>query len=131
MDESTKSTIMGVLTVVIILSLIAGVIVLFNGLGSKRGQSQYTGHVVDVAEDKGVVFTPDWAVMKTDPRSSDKQTFCIRPEDGSELLPQFYSAMESGDRFTVTYHRPLFVWPDTCRSQDAIVTDIRAVNASQ
>jgi len=101
------------------------------GLGVKRGQSEYTGHVVDVVEDRGVVFTPSWANMKTSPRSSDIQSFCITPAREDELVPKFYEAMKDGGRYTVTYERPLWVSPSTCRNEDAIVTDIQPVNSTE
>lgn len=100
------------------------------GLGDQRAESEYTGHVIDVVEDKGVIFRPSWVNMKTNPRSSDVQKYCIHPSDEDELLPEFYEAMEQGHRVTVTYSRPLWVSPNDCPSGTAIIQDIRVVNES-
>lgn len=115
----------------VLIALIVGSVYLVKGFGEKRGQSEYTGHVVDVVEDKGVIFSPTWVNMKTNPRSSDIQSYCILPSDEEELLPKFYTAMEDGDRYTVEYQRPLYVNPHQCRNSDAIITDIRAVNQTE
>lgn len=101
------------------------------GIGSARAQSEYTGHVVDVVEDKGLIFRPSWVNMKTDPRSSDIQRFCIHPRDEERLLPKFYDAMESGDRHTITYSRPVWVSPQDCPSNAAIISDISPVNKTE
>lgn len=100
------------------------------GISTSRAESQYTGHVVDVVEDKGIIFRPSWINMKTDPRSSDIQQFCIHPDDEDELLDDMYSAMESGDRYTITYSRPLWVSPHDCAGGQAIVHSIRPANST-
>lgn len=118
--------------VIILVSVLILSVIIYGalGVGERRGQSQYTGHVVDVVEDKGLILQPTWTNMKTDPRSSDIQSYCITPDREDELLPKFYNAMEDGDRYTVTYHRPLWVNPNHCDSGDAIITDIQPVNES-
>lgn len=115
------------ITAIIVVALLAyGVM----GLASSRGESEYTGHVVDVVEDKGVVFRPTWANMKTSPRSSDIQQYCIHPDDEERLEEEFYAAMEGGERVTVTYSRPLWVSPSECPQDTSIIRDIRPANAT-
>lgn len=96
-----------------------------GGVSSARAESEYTGHVVDVVEDKGIVYRPSWVNMKTSPRSSDIQQYCIHPDDEARLLPKFYEAMEGGYRVTVTYSRPVWVSPFDCPSGTSIIQDIR------
>lgn len=127
---SKGGTALGIAILAVVLLVVGAGIYGSMGLGQQRAESQYTGHVVDVVEDKGYILTPTWVNMKTDPRSSDQQSYCIKPEDQDELLPKFYAAMESGDRYTVTYERPLWVSPNHCKDGDAIITGIEKVNNS-
>jgi len=99
------------------------------GSGTPRGESEYTGVVVDVVEDKGLAFRPSWVNMKTNSRSSDVQQYCLADED-SEMIDRFYSAMDSGQRVTVSYSRPFWVSPDQCKSGQSIIHDVQAVNGT-
>lgn len=135
MSDSIPSESMGkwAVRIAVVIALILAAWGLFyagNGVGEIRGESQYTGHVIDVVEDKGLIFRPNWINMKTNPRSSDIQSYCIRPSDENSLLPQMYEAMEQGHRVTVSYSRPLWVNPHTCRSSDAILHSVEVVNES-
>jgi len=117
--------VIGIAVVVALSLLVFGL----AGLGSARADSEYTGNVVDVVEDKGMLIRPSWVNMKTDARSSDIQQYCLR-EDDEQLKQQFYTSMKSGDRVTVSYSRPLWVSPLECDSGHAIVHDIEAVNGT-
>lgn len=128
MNESYANWAKIVALCIVVTVVLLAIIVALTGFGSIRGQSEYTGHVVDVVEDKGVVFRPTWVNMKTDPRSSDIQQYCVLPDDEREILPEFYDAMESGDRVTVTYERPLWVNPNDCNGSQSIITDVRYAN---
>lgn len=98
------------------------------GIGSQRGESQYTGYVVDVVDDKGIVFKPSWVNVKTHPRSSSHEQFCILTEDKDDFLPVLRDALHEGHRVSITYERPLWVDPKECDQTHSIVTGVTVVN---
>lgn len=112
---------------IVVFSLFAFVL---SGTGSMRSQSTYTGYTVDVVEDKGLIFRPTWVNVKTHPRSSSHERFCILPRDEAAHLPTFRQALRDGARVEITYHRPLWVYPGDCSSDMAIVDDVTVVNST-
>lgn len=113
----------------IITGLVAAAIIIaaigaFIGFGTPRGQSQYTGHVVDVEHDKGIVLPTTQVHMKTNPRSSSKETFCVMDEQNPEHLERLRGAARNNSRVTVTYSRPLFVWRGKCDTGLSVVKNV-------
>ena len=124
--ELWKKAALGLVGVIVLALIVYG----FLGLGSARAESQYTGVVVDVVEDKGIVFRPSWVNMKPNARSSDIQEYCIHPQRSEGLTDRLYSASEQGVRVTVTYERPLWVSPAQCEPGQPILTGVTPVNKS-
>lgn len=67
--------------------------------------------MVDTEIDKGLVFRTSQVHLKTHPRSSTVEEFCL-PTTDLEQQAQGYLTQEQ--KVTVTYSRPLWVNPMTC-----------------
>lgn len=104
--------------------------VLISGFGSSRAESQYTGQVVDIENEKGVVLQTTQANLKTNPRSSEHETFCIHPDNREQLQP-LRESLRNGQRVTITYDRPLYVPVWTCKGGTSIITDIEVSNQTE
>ncbi|WP_042666111.1 hypothetical protein [Haloferax sp. ATB1] len=99
------------------------------GVGSARAPSDYGGYVVDVEEDRGMLLRTTQIKMKTHPRSSSVETFCVVDGD-DEKLATARSALRNESRVTVEYHRPLWVPPWECQPGTSLVDDVEVVNSS-
>jgi hypothetical protein len=88
------------------------------GFGSMRGESTYTGYVVDAEIDKGLIFRTSTVHMKTHPRSSAVEEFCLPTGEFEEEAEQ---ALQDQEPVSVTYSRPLWVNPMTCDGGLSIV----------
>lgn len=119
MKDVMKLTITGIVVVAVILAALT----LLAGLGSERHESQYSGQVVDVENQKGLILQTSQAKLKTDSRSSQHETFCIHPDNREQLDP-LQKALRDGDRVTITYERPRYVPVWTCQQETSIITDI-------
>lgn len=111
--------------VLIVVALIIG---MFFGLGTARAPSDYSGHVVDVELDKGMVFRTSQAHLKTHRRSSEGEVFCIPQEREDELGDKLRTAMREGHRVTIEYSRPYIVSPWHCDATTSVIRDIEVVN---
>lgn len=83
-----------------------------------RGESTYTGYVVDTEIDKGLIFRTSQVKMKTHPRSSAVEAFCLPTEEFEE---QAIQSLQDQEPVTVTYSRPLWVNPMQCDGGLSIV----------
>jgi hypothetical protein len=104
------------LAILIVMALVAGI-------GAVRHESQYTGQVVDIENEKGIILQTSQAHLKTDSRSSEHETFCIHPDNREQLEP-LRQTLRDGQRVTITYERPMYVPVWTCQSGTSIITDI-------
>lgn len=117
---------MGFLMLAMLL-LIVGAIAGVLGLDSMRAPSEYTGQVIDVEHNKGIVFRTTQLRMKTHVRSSEIETFCIHERNMPGQLEDARQALATGERIRVEYERPLFVWVGECKPGTSIVTNIEFV----
>lgn len=115
--------------VVVIVAFGVGMTVL-AGLSSQRGESTYTGQVVDVEVEKGVVFQTTQGKLKTHRRSSTVETFCVHPSNHDDQVPKLKQALERGDRVRITYSRPLYVSIWDCEAGTSIIRDVEVMNES-
>ena len=83
-----------------------------------RGESTYTGYVVDTEIDKGIAFRTSQVHLKTHPRSSSVEEFCLTNETLEQNAQQY---LEEEQKITVTYSRPLWVNPFTCEGGLSVV----------
>lgn len=105
----------------IAISMITG----YLGIGEPRGDSTYTGTVVDVEHNRGFIFRTSQVMVKTDQRSSVAEEFCLPTEEKVQKAKEFLS---SGDQITVQYNRPLYVNPFTCDSSLSVVRSMEVKN---
>ncbi len=94
------------------------------GFGSARGQSTYTGYVVDAEIDKGLLFRTSTVHLKTHPRASAVEEFCL-PTDEFEKQASTY--LQDQQRVKVTYSRPYWVHPMTCSGGLSLVRSFEEV----
>lgn len=114
----------GLLAALLALSVVLTLIwIPISGLGQVRHESQYTGEVVDIENQKGMIMQTTQVHMKTNPRASSHETFCVHPDNREQLDP-LRSALRDSERVTITYSRPLYVAPWTCKSGTSIIREI-------
>jgi len=112
--------IVGVRLLIVLAVLFVGAVAV--GVDAPRGESTYTGVVVDVEVEKGIPATTQ-AHLKTDPQASSSESFCVLP-DNDEHLETLRTAARNGSRVTVTYERPLFVPFWTCERGLSYITEM-------
>lgn len=83
-----------------------------------RGESTYTGYVVDTEIDRGIVFRTSQVYLKTHPRSSAVEAFCLNSDDLEQKAQDY---LNDEQKVTVTYSRPLWVNPMNCEGGLSIV----------
>lgn len=88
------------------------------GFGSARGESTYTGYVVDTEIDKGLIFRTSQVHLKTHPRSSSGEEFCLTTEQHEQEAKEY---LQNQQKVTVTYSRPLWVSPFSCEAQLSVL----------
>ena len=114
----------GLAVVGVVAIVVIGAVLFFaTGIGSVRGESTYSGEVVDLENQKGMIVQTSQVHMKTDATSSSSETFCVHP-DNREQMDTLRQAASSGQQITVTYERPLYVSPMECEGGTSIVKNI-------
>lgn len=116
-----------VLTFVIIAGVIA-VLALMPGIGTPRDTSEYTGYAVDTEYEKGLIFTNTKVHLKTNPRSSEHETFCVAIPEDEDTFRTLQKAARNGQRVTVTYERGIYESPHDCYNDSSMVVDITVHN---
>lgn len=87
-------------------------IVFGSSLGGFRQPVQhgvYTGEIVDVQEQRGLIFKTNEIDTKTNERSSDPVSWCIE-ESRPELLEKAQRLTDSKAQVRIEYHDEFFVW---------------------
>ena len=98
------------------------------GIGTPRGNSEYTGYVVDTEYERGLIFRNTTIHVKTDPKSGTGETFKIRIPEDRDLFEIAQEALSTGRRVRVFYKRGLFENPFDAFSNDSIVVDIKMLD---
>lgn len=119
--------------IVIGLAIIALIAVAFAmpGTGTPRESSTYTGYVVDVEYEKGYIFENTKVLMKTHPRSSEHEEFCVIVPDDREIVETARTALVNQTRVTVEYSRPLYVNPMHCFYDHSLVRTMETANGTR
>lgn len=110
--------------------LLIGLFAAFIGFGTPIGDSTYTGIVVDVQHEEGLVWKTSQVVAKTNPQASDEQVFCMMDPTESGLLDKSLDELGQGDRVQISYHRPLWIPLWECPRGALIMDDIAPINSS-
>ena len=112
----------------IVIIVIAGVLLFsvfgFFGFGQARGESTYTGYIVDTEIDRGYIFRTSTAHMKTHFRSSAVESFCLQTEELEQRAKELQAAEK---KVRITYSRPLWVSPAQCDGGLSLIKDITVV----
>lgn len=120
--ELTMVAILGVSALLVVATVI-GTVGYMAGFDTVRHESDYSGHAVDLEVEKGLVFQTTQVHMKTNPRSSEHETFCVHPDNHGQL-DQIRTAVSNGHRMTVSYYRPLWVSPFDCEQGTSVITNV-------
>jgi len=88
----------------------------------------YTGQKIDYSHQRGIIFQTNDLTTKTNDRSSTTEDWCV-PDNDPQLVKKVRS-IGNGDRVSITYHRPLWIWPGTCEGGLKIVDSIQVTNTS-
>lgn len=99
----------------------------FLGAGVPRSESTYTGYVVDVEYEKGILFKNTKLLMKTHPRSSAVEQFCVKIPQDKQIYEKGRQALINQERVTIEYERNFWENPEHCMADASIVQDITVV----
>lgn len=86
----------------------------------------YTGQKIDYSHQRGFIFQTNDLTTKTNDRSSTVEDWCV-PDGKDELVRQVRS-IEDGESVTIDYHRPIWIWPDTCDGGLKVIDSIKVKN---
>lgn len=96
----------------------------FFGFGQARGESTYTGYIVDTEIDRGYIFRTSTAHLKTHFRSSAHEAFCLPTDKMAQRAKELQAAEQ---KVQITYSRPVWVSPATCDGGLSLIREINAV----
>jgi len=111
----------------LILAVVASFLLVMIGFGTPVGESTYTGQVVDVEHDRGIIFPVDTVNARTGSDAGVDEMFCV-VDDGLREEARQYAG--DGGRVVITYHRPLWLDPRECERGSVVMTDIRPHNTT-
>lgn len=97
----------------------------YTGISAARGESTYTGYIVDTEINKGILFRTSTAHLKTHFRSSAHESFCLPTEELAQQAKQF---QREEQKVRITYSRPLWVPPTKCDGGLSLIRDITPVD---
>jgi hypothetical protein len=93
-------------------------------IGPNNGQ--HTGFVSSV-EQSGIIWKTWRAYVKTDPQSSQEDSYCVTDP---AVVSQLQNTEQSKESVTVNYSSPLFVWKWQCGGESAIVNSVQVSSLS-
>jgi hypothetical protein len=105
------------LAVIIIFVFIFGTIHVPNA-------GQHTGYVTSV-EESGIISKTWTAYIKTDPQSSQEDSYCVTD---LSTINQLQTASKNRTPVTVDYSAPLIVWKWQCGSEQSIINAVESSN---
>lgn len=133
MDKATETegtSVFVAIVVIFITIFITAVIVggLLAGLAPPTEESTYTGYVVDAEVDRGFIFRTTTIHMKTHPRSSVLERFCVLESNENSQLDQLRQSLYDQTRLRITYTRPAYVGIWDCNAHTTIIENIEIAN---
>lgn len=126
-DGSIDWFIVLLVTIAVVFVLIIALL-MTPGIGTPRDTSEYTGYVVDTEYEKGFIFANTKVHLKTNPRSSEHETFCVAVPADEAQFRELQDAAVNQQRVTVTYERGIYEDPFDCFYDDSMVVDIQVHN---
>src|ERR1017187_9656964 len=104
------------------LFVIAVIVLLFIANFHIPNSGQHTGYVSSV-EQSGLFWKTWTAYIKTDPQSSQEDTYCVTDPS---VVNQLQSAATQRNLVTVYYSAPMVVWKWQCGSEQSIIQNINS-----
>ena len=87
---------------------------------------QHTGYVTSV-EKSGIIFKTWMAYVKTDPQSSQEDTYCVTDPDALISLQNYEKERLP---ITVYYSAPMILWKWQCENKLSIINSVSIVSQS-
>lgn len=82
---------------------------------------QHTGYVTAV-EQEGLIWKTWRAYVKTDPQSSQEDSYCVTDPS---VVNQLQSIEQTRELVTVSYSSPFLVWKWQCGGEQSIISGIQ------
>ena len=118
----------GAIVLAILVAVIGGGVLMLSQFATPIEDGSYTGQKIDYSHQRGIIFQTNDLTTKTNDRSSTTEDWCV-PDGEDELIKEVRN-IEDGERVTIDYHRPLWVWPDTCAGQLKVIDSIETKNST-
>lgn len=114
------------LTIVVLVgsALVLGLAALI-GFNSPIDSGSYTGQVIDYTNQRGLIFETNDLTTKTHERSSQREDWCV--SDNKPQLVEKVKKIEMGQKVSIEYNRPLWVWIDHCENGLKVIQSIEVV----
>jgi len=116
-----------VLLIILVAATAAGAVALAQ-FSTPIEDGSYTGQKIDYSHQRGIIFQTNDLTTKTNDRSSTTEDWCV--PDGETQLIEEVRTIDDGDSVRIDYHRPLWIWPDTCEGGLKVIDSIETVNSS-
>jgi hypothetical protein len=113
---------------IIIAGLIVTGIIAVAQFSTPIEDGSYTGQKIDYSHQRGIIFQTNDLTTKTNDRSSTTEDWCV-PDEETQLIEEVRE-IDDGDSVRIDYHRPLWIWPDTCEGGLKVIDSIETVNSS-
>jgi len=126
-ENVKKYAAIGVALVVCVVVFIAFMIAVTQ-LAQPIEDGTYTGQKIDYSHQRGLIFQTNDLTTKTNDRSSTTEDWCV-PDNDPQLVNKVRS-IDDGQRVEIRYHRPLWIWPDTCNGGLKVIDNITVTNES-
>lgn len=118
----------GIVGLVAVLAVIITILIMLSQFATPIESGTYTGQKIDYSHQRGLIFQTNDLTTKTNDRSSTTEDWCV--PDNNDALIQKARGIDDGERVRITYHRPLWIWPDTCAGGLKVLDSIEPMNES-
>lgn len=105
--------------VLIVLALIAGYFSISH-IGPNEGQ--HTGYVTAI-EQEGIIWKTWRAYIKTDPQSSQEDSYCVQD---TQVIAKLKNAEKNRELITIEYSSPFIVFKWDCDGENSIIKSVEA-----
>jgi uncharacterized protein YxeA len=110
----------------IIIIILAILFVITFGIFQNPNSGQHTGYITSV-EKSGIILQTWTVYVKTDPQSSQEDTYCVTDSDTIASLQNYEK-----ERLPVTvyYTAPILLWRWQCGNESSIINSVSTVSLS-
>ena len=114
----------GLAVVIALVAIVIGIM----GFAQPIQSGTYEGQTIDYSHQRGILFKTNDLTTKTHERSSQREDWCV-PDNDQPLVDKVRD-IEEGAEVRIEYHRPLWIWPDTCSGGLKVIDNVTVINAS-